>query len=258
MSELDRLCRARHPARVKEARPCITGKAIDKKLIRASLDRGHGRRIHLRRVSQQEDTPDARRDRLNIPDQEEKSSPLLPVILRELAIKIPLASPVDFITRFGAELTSRASPQRAPSTSLESAKRAASRSQGSHGPRAAALYISTLKEGERRTQREIAEIAHVTEVTVRNRYKNSRVSQINVRCDPLMRIGYLPPDVISRFVDGGFYINDDGKEVEIKYAEPRPRVHRHDDQGPWIPDCFWVLKDASGREVIIENDDPDQ
>jgi transcription initiation factor TFIIB len=26
-------------------------------------------------------------------------------------------------------------------------------------------------EGERRTQREIAEVAHVTEVTVRNRYK---------------------------------------------------------------------------------------
>ncbi|MHA1714716.1 MAG: transcription initiation factor IIB, partial [Promethearchaeota archaeon] len=39
------------------------------------------------------------------------------------------------------------------------------------GLAAAALYISTLKEGERRTQREIAEVAHVTEVTVRNRYK---------------------------------------------------------------------------------------
>jgi transcription initiation factor TFIIB len=36
---------------------------------------------------------------------------------------------------------------------------------------AAALYIASIMEGERRTQREIGEVAGVTEVTVRNRYK---------------------------------------------------------------------------------------
>lgn len=36
---------------------------------------------------------------------------------------------------------------------------------------AAALYIASLLEGEKRTQREVAEVAKVTEVTVRNRYK---------------------------------------------------------------------------------------
>jgi len=39
------------------------------------------------------------------------------------------------------------------------------------GLAAAALYIAGMGEGERRTQREIAEAATVTEVTVRNRYK---------------------------------------------------------------------------------------
>jgi len=39
------------------------------------------------------------------------------------------------------------------------------------GLAAASIYISAILEGERRTQREIAEIVHVTEVTVRNRYK---------------------------------------------------------------------------------------
>lgn len=40
------------------------------------------------------------------------------------------------------------------------------------GVAAAALYIASIVGGSRRTQREIAEVANVTEVTVRNRYAN--------------------------------------------------------------------------------------
>jgi transcription initiation factor TFIIB len=40
------------------------------------------------------------------------------------------------------------------------------------GLAAAALYIAGIIEDDRRTQREIAESANVTEVTVRNRYKD--------------------------------------------------------------------------------------
>ena len=36
---------------------------------------------------------------------------------------------------------------------------------------AAASYVASVLTGERKTQREIAEIAQVTEVTIRNRYK---------------------------------------------------------------------------------------
>jgi transcription initiation factor TFIIB len=36
---------------------------------------------------------------------------------------------------------------------------------------AASLYIASVLCGERRTQREIADVAGVTEVTIRNRYK---------------------------------------------------------------------------------------
>lgn len=43
--------------------------------------------------------------------------------------------------------------------------------RGPSGLASAALYISLLLVGERRTQREIAEAANVTEVTVRNRYQ---------------------------------------------------------------------------------------
>ncbi|MEM4884881.1 MAG: transcription initiation factor IIB, partial [Saccharolobus sp.] len=39
------------------------------------------------------------------------------------------------------------------------------------GLAAAAIYIASLLHDERRTQKEIAQVAGVTEVTVRNRYK---------------------------------------------------------------------------------------
>src|SRR5438876_550947 len=41
---------------------------------------------------------------------------------------------------------------------------------------AAALYVACVVSGEKKTQKEIAEIANVTEVTVRNRYKGLKES----------------------------------------------------------------------------------
>jgi len=39
------------------------------------------------------------------------------------------------------------------------------------GLAAVAIYVASLLENERRTQKGIAQVAQVTEVTVRNRYK---------------------------------------------------------------------------------------
>ena len=43
--------------------------------------------------------------------------------------------------------------------------------RGPAGIAAAALYVAALIHGEKRTQREVADVAGVTEVTIRNRYK---------------------------------------------------------------------------------------
>jgi transcription initiation factor TFIIB len=43
--------------------------------------------------------------------------------------------------------------------------------KGPTGVAAAALYIASVLLGERKTQRDVAEVAGVTEVTIRNRYK---------------------------------------------------------------------------------------
>jgi len=43
--------------------------------------------------------------------------------------------------------------------------------RGPTGIAAAATYIASFLAGEKKTQREVATIANVTEVTIRNRYK---------------------------------------------------------------------------------------
>jgi transcription initiation factor TFIIB len=43
--------------------------------------------------------------------------------------------------------------------------------RGPTGIAAASLYVAALMHGEKRTQREVADVAGVTEVTIRNRYK---------------------------------------------------------------------------------------
>ena len=44
--------------------------------------------------------------------------------------------------------------------------------KGPTGVAAAALYIAAVLENEKRTQRDIADVVGVTEVTIRNRYKD--------------------------------------------------------------------------------------
>jgi transcription initiation factor TFIIB len=43
--------------------------------------------------------------------------------------------------------------------------------KGPMGIAAASLYVAALLVGEKKTQREVADVAGVTEVTIRNRYK---------------------------------------------------------------------------------------
>ena len=43
--------------------------------------------------------------------------------------------------------------------------------RGPTGIAAASLYVAALMNDEKRTQREVADVAGVTEVTIRNRYK---------------------------------------------------------------------------------------
>jgi transcription initiation factor TFIIB len=93
-------------------------------------------------------------------------------VARELGLKLMPTSPKDYIPRFCSELKLSSDVQ---SKTLEILKEAANKEltsgRGPTGIAAASLYIATVLCGERRTQREIGETAGVTEVTIRNRYK---------------------------------------------------------------------------------------
>ncbi|MCD4666900.1 transcription initiation factor IIB [archaeon] len=93
-------------------------------------------------------------------------------ITRELGIRILPSNPVDYIPRFSSALKLNAETQSKAVTILEKAQKAELTSgRGPTGIAAAALYVATLINNEKRTQREVADVAGVTEVTIRNRYK---------------------------------------------------------------------------------------
>jgi len=93
-------------------------------------------------------------------------------VTRELDIKILPSNPADYIPRFSSSLNLTAETQSKAIEILEQAQGAELTSgRGPTGIAAAALYVSALIHGEKRTQREVADVAGVTEVTIRNRYK---------------------------------------------------------------------------------------
>ncbi len=93
-------------------------------------------------------------------------------LTRELHIRLPPTSPIDYVPRFASELNLSGLVQ---SKAIEIINQAMDNGltsgRGPTGVAAAALYIASVLLGERKTQRDVADIAGVTEVTIRNRYK---------------------------------------------------------------------------------------
>jgi transcription initiation factor TFIIB len=93
-------------------------------------------------------------------------------LIRELNYSIPPVKPSQYITKFSNQLTMQGKVEEIAHKILTTAKELKLTSgRGPTGIAAAASYVASVLTGERKTQREIAEIAQVTEVTIRNRYK---------------------------------------------------------------------------------------
>jgi len=93
-------------------------------------------------------------------------------LIRELNYSIPPLRPSQYITKFSNQLTMQGKVEEIAHKILAGAKELKLTSgRGPTGIAAAASYVASVLTGERKTQREIAEIAQVTEVTIRNRYK---------------------------------------------------------------------------------------
>ncbi len=93
-------------------------------------------------------------------------------ISHELELKVPLTDPTHYIPRFASSLKLSGKVQEKAVQLLKKAiGKGLISGRGPTGVAAAAVYIASAVEGERRTQKEVADVAGVTEVTIRNRYR---------------------------------------------------------------------------------------
>lgn len=93
-------------------------------------------------------------------------------ISQELGLKMEPVDPKQYVPRYCAELNLSEAVQIKSKEIIEKTKEAGLLSGKSPtGFAAAAIYAASLLCNEKRTQREVAEVANVTEVTIRNRYQ---------------------------------------------------------------------------------------
>ncbi|MGY5874582.1 MAG: TFIIB-type zinc ribbon-containing protein [Candidatus Thorarchaeota archaeon] len=104
-------------------------------------------------------------------------------ILRFLNLKVPIPSARNLIPRVAAELGLDGATIRKATSIISTAREmgvTAGKAPG--GIAGASIYIAGILTDDRRTQRQIAEATNVTEVTIRNRYKEL-VRRLNLTPD---------------------------------------------------------------------------
>ena len=100
------------------------------------------------------------------------------ILHQELELKMPVVNPIQCISRISSKLEISEKTKRYAAKVLQIAQEhEESAGKDPMGLAAAALYLSCVKNGEDRTQKDIAEASNVTEVTIRNRYKGLRLDQ---------------------------------------------------------------------------------
>ena len=173
MNELDRLASQLNLSRdIKESAALIYRKMANKNLIR-------GRSIEAVLIAsiyaacRMNRIPKTLDDFLEFCTVEKKKiARCYRLVMRELKINVHVSSPINFVSRFCADLNLSGRTQNFAAEILKLAKKhRITAGKAPTGLAGAALYIAAMKEGEHRTQKEISATAGVTEATIRNRYK---------------------------------------------------------------------------------------
>jgi transcription initiation factor TFIIB len=181
MGELDRLSsKVSISSSVKEQAAVVYRKALDKGLVRgrsisgvaaASLYaacRKNGAPRTLREIS--EASLVSRKD----------VARCYRLLLKELDFHMPISDPLTYVSKIAEKNNISGKTQGAAIALLREARRKRVASgKDPMGMASAALYIACLQNNEKITQKDIAEAAGVTEVTVRNRYKALK-RQLNI------------------------------------------------------------------------------
>lgn len=93
-------------------------------------------------------------------------------LAHELRLKLRPASPLDYLDKFCQQLQTGGCVQSSAQHVLRRAEeKEITSGRGASGMAAAAIYVASIQCKEKITQRDIANVVGVTEVTIRNRYK---------------------------------------------------------------------------------------
>jgi len=171
MAEIDRLSDKIYvPGSIKEKAALVYRKALEKGLVR-------GRSISaiaaasLYAACRLTETPRTIKEIASVSLAKEKDvARCYRLLVRELELKMPIADPIRCVPKIACRLNiSEKIQQVAVEILHECQRRQIASGKDPMGLASAAIYIALCLDKKRRTQKEIAEVAGVTEVTIRNR-----------------------------------------------------------------------------------------
>ncbi len=97
------------------------------------------------------------------------------LLIREMDIRMPVPDPAKSVSKIASKVEAGEKTRRRALEIIAKARQAGvAAGKDPVGLAASALYVASTLVGEEKTQRDIAQAAGVTEVTIRNRYKNLR------------------------------------------------------------------------------------
>jgi transcription initiation factor TFIIB len=182
MGELERLSsRVSISQPIKEKAAVVYRKALDKGLVR-------GRSINsiaaaaLYAACRQSRSPRTIREisEASLVDKKDVAR-CYRLLLQKLDFHMPIADPITYVSKIAEKTGITGKTQGAALAILRLARQKhVSAGKDPMGLAAAALYIACLQNAEKETQKDISQAAGVTEVTVRNRYKDL-IRQLNLK-----------------------------------------------------------------------------
>jgi transcription initiation factor TFIIB len=173
LSEIDRMASALGvPRSVREVSSVIYRRALKEDLIRGRSIEGVATSC-LYAGCRQEGIPRSLEEVSEVSRVERKEiGRTYRYVAKELSLEMEPVDPKEYVPRFSSELgVSEEVKMQANQIIDETAEQGLLSGKSPTGYAAAAIYAASLLCNEKKTQREVAEVAQVTEVTIRNRYQ---------------------------------------------------------------------------------------
>ncbi|MFC4440132.1 MULTISPECIES: transcription initiation factor IIB [Natrialbaceae] len=173
LSEIDRMSSALGvPRSVREVASMTYRRALNEDLIRGRSIEGVATGC-LYAACRQEEIPRSLEEVADVSRVKRKEiGRTYRYIAEELALEMKPVDPKEYVPRFCSELDSSETVQAKAREIIDvTAEQGLLSGKSPTGYAAAAIYAASLLCNEKRTQREVADVAQVTEVTIRNRYQ---------------------------------------------------------------------------------------